>query len=409
MRFSQKLYAQHLGWTFKKHWSTQCKKVPRDTGAATDLKKIGFFIKDDYWISGLKTHFSQEKLKGGTPKSPQESGTMPDWQLKPCHVFSNKNVMLEGIEQAQLLTKSIKISGLPQSIQDTIKDVTLTGTLERSVKEAILSSHLFCAHQEKLSKEGIQLRPEYNLPREYGSPKERKISILVNKLLSECDKYGGRIVSSQRRLIDQVYFRVTVPKNDDLLQFSVNAQKVITSQRPIEAVKEKHDSQLPDMHPINCTISMPKQHIYHLETVYPFQNNITTFHPHTIFAYFDKEKVRNVHDIDVNTSQFQSRTMLKAFCVAAARAKQLYGDSALDSIPRPIVVQSIHTDGRTFHFGVFQLNTLSINNLEGVKNFWFHENNQNLFQICQYVSGKPVLEGFNKNVFKYIYAFYRNS
>lgn len=37
------------------------------------------------------------------------------------------------------------------------------------------------------------------------------------------------------------------------------------------------------------------------------------------------DKVVNLHDVRVNISQFQSRNMLKAFAVAAARAKQLYG------------------------------------------------------------------------------------
>lgn len=46
MRFSPRLYAQHLGWTFKKHWQIQGKRIPNDTGAASELQKLGIQVKD---------------------------------------------------------------------------------------------------------------------------------------------------------------------------------------------------------------------------------------------------------------------------------------------------------------------------------------------------------------------------
>lgn len=46
MRLTSKLYAQHLGWTFKKHWKVQGKRVPRDTGAQNVLASMGFEVKE---------------------------------------------------------------------------------------------------------------------------------------------------------------------------------------------------------------------------------------------------------------------------------------------------------------------------------------------------------------------------
>lgn len=48
-------------------------------------------------------------------------------------------------------------------------------------------------------------------------------------------------------------------------------------------------------------------------------------HPHTVITFFDKKKLRNIHGTNVSKSQFQSRTLLAGFAVAAARAKQIYG------------------------------------------------------------------------------------
>lgn len=45
MRLTNKLYAQHIGWHFKKHWQVQGRRVPRETGAAAELFKLGIQVK----------------------------------------------------------------------------------------------------------------------------------------------------------------------------------------------------------------------------------------------------------------------------------------------------------------------------------------------------------------------------
>lgn len=45
MRFTPRLHAQHLGWMFKKHWQIQGKRIPTDTGAASELEKLGIQVK----------------------------------------------------------------------------------------------------------------------------------------------------------------------------------------------------------------------------------------------------------------------------------------------------------------------------------------------------------------------------
>lgn len=92
-----------------------------------------------------------------------------------------------------------------------------------------------------------------------------------------------------------------------------------------------------------------------------------------------------------------------------AKAKQLHGDSAGGVLPKPIVVQSVQTDGRTFHFGVLQLNTLDIGANSSTKNLWFQRQSYDLFSECGYKGGKSFLENYNGDVFRILNAFYNNS
>lgn len=84
-------------------------------------------------------------------------------------------------------------------------------------------------------------------------------------------------------------------------------------------------------------------------------------------------------------------------------------DNALKKLDKPIVIQSVQTDGRVFHFGVFQLNTLSLCGNGGVRNYWFHQPEMELFSECAYKEGKPTLIGYNKDVFRCLNAFYSSS
>lgn len=88
----------------------------------------------------------------------------------------------------------------------------------------------------------------------------------MNKLISECEKLAGRSITSRRRILDGADFTVSIRRNGDIVQSNVTIEKLITAQAPLEVVKERLECELPDLHPIKCTISMPKKNIYTTET-----------------------------------------------------------------------------------------------------------------------------------------------
>lgn len=79
----------------------------------------------------------------------------------------------------------------------------------------------------------------------------------------------------------------------------------------------------------------------------------------------------------------------------------------MKDLSQPIVLQCIQTDGRLFHFTVFQLNSLDLESQKN-KNILWSLPLVPLFNVCEYVSGKPVLEGYNPDVFNRLVTFYKH-
>ncbi|XP_032592782.1 39S ribosomal protein L37, mitochondrial [Drosophila grimshawi] len=409
MRLTNKLYAQHIGWHFKKHWQVQGRRVPKDTGAAAELIKLGIQVKSPEDMLSPQKMFKLVDIVGPVVKPIAEDQTHPNWHTNACHVFTDNNVLLGGLPQAQVLTNTIEINSFPPQIEDAISNGQLPKAVDRAVQNAIFSSHLLDAQQVKLPKIKLIDRPAFNLPRLYGISHERRNRLLVNKLLFEIEKLAGRPVTERRRMIDNVTFKTTITKDNDVLAFAVSGETLISSSRALDAIKGKYHGELPDLYPMKCTVSMPKRNIYTADNFYPIGREISCSHPHTILTFFNKSIVNNVHGSEVTATQFHGRTMLKAFVAAVTRAKQLYGVSFNGDIQKPIVVQCAQTDGRVFHFGVFQLNTLNPNSNSTTKNYWFHRDSVDLFTECCYRTGRPHLDGFNTEPFRILSAFYQNS
>ncbi|XP_075147365.1 mitochondrial ribosomal protein L37 [Haematobia irritans] len=407
MRFSPRLYAQHLGWTFKKHWQIQGKRVPSDNGALKELQKAGILVKDPSQI--VKPQIEREIYDVPCNNDHVENdATNIHLGKYNGYVYADENVLLEGMPQAQVLTKSILVKGLPEKWLELLDSISIPSGIEHLIPRVVLASYLFDAEQEKLPKVKLSERPGYNLPREYGICQYRRNRLMLNKFLMECEKLATLSYTSRRRLLDDVRVNVLVPKDEDLIQLNIKALKMITAKQPIEPIKGKFESDIPNMYPIKCTISLPHRNICDKETQFPFNSKMKCLYPHTIVSFFDHEKVRNLHGSRVNNSQFKSRTLLSAFAVAVSRAKQVYGATCPKELPKPIVVQSIQTDGHIFHFGIFQLNTLELDGKSNLSNYWFEEENMHLYSHCEFRNGQPTLEGYNRNVFRHFYAFYRS-
>jgi len=125
---------------------------------------------------------------------------------------------------------------------------------------------------------------------------------------------------------------------------------------------------------------------------------------HTIFVHYDPEEIKNLTELPVTQNQIIGRTLIKTYTIAASCARQKFG-SSVKKLPEPVTVQCIQSDGKNYHFFIFQLNSLDVNDAS-VKNFWYALSPLTLYEKAEYDNGRPVVEGYNPD--RRILAFYRN-
>ena len=95
-------------------------------------------------------------------------------EVKPCFMYKDDQVLLEGLKQAKVLTNTIDYNELPEKIVELEKSFKLTEEVHSNVKRKILLSCLLESTQTKLPKRKDPLRPAWNFPRDYGISDDRK-------------------------------------------------------------------------------------------------------------------------------------------------------------------------------------------------------------------------------------------
>lgn len=78
------------------------------------------------------------------------------------------------MRQAQLLTKSAVVDGLPAGVEQVIDSVKIPSRSDAFMQDVVRTSFLFDAQQEKLPKRKVPDRPAYVLPRDYGITEFRR-------------------------------------------------------------------------------------------------------------------------------------------------------------------------------------------------------------------------------------------
>lgn len=104
------------------------------------------------------------------PKPVEHDETHPLWKPRVCLTYKDDNVLLEGLNQAKILTNTVQVQeGLPERL--AFKE--LKKDFNSLVKNAILSSNVFDAEQKKLPRPKDPLRPAFNFRRPYGISEKR--------------------------------------------------------------------------------------------------------------------------------------------------------------------------------------------------------------------------------------------
>lgn len=333
------------------------------------------------------------------------------YKSEKCYLYKDRNVLLEGIRQAQVLLNTVVYDELPLKVEERLEKTKIPIQLDRSMQQSVLAALVFDTEQVKTAVVKDPERPAFKYPRNYGISNERRNRLLLSKLVTHSERFVGKSVTSTKKIIANTRFVVPIVKEMERIQFSLKVDSLITAVTPIKpldnAIYRPQDQNLPDLFPVKDTASIPTSNFYEWQNDYPINRDYKFSHPHTILLHCAPEDVANMFETPVTDDQRESRAMMKAFTVAAARAKQLYGDD-VKALPHPITIQAVQTDSKWFHFSIFQLNTLDLNggtNAES-RNLWFRKPSMNLYSKCGYLVGKPALHDYNKDVLKHLTVFY---
>ncbi|XP_065073293.1 large ribosomal subunit protein mL37 [Ochlerotatus camptorhynchus] len=415
MRFTAVLLRQHIGFHFKKHWIVQGKRLPSETGAQTELAGRGIPVLDPAEVlKERREEFTNIQVVGPLPPEVQLDENHPLYKREQCYLYGDRNVLLEGVRQAQVLLNTVVYDELPLKVEERVDKTKIPTQLDRSMQQSVLAALVFETEQVKTALIKDPERPAFKFPRVYGISSEKKNRLLLSKLVTHCERFVGPQVASTRKVIANTRCIVPITKELDRIQFSLKVDSLISSSSPMtpldSAVYRPQDHSLPDIFPVKETVTIPTTKFYEWQNEYPISRQYKFSHPHTILLHCAPEDVVNMFETPVTDDQKQARAMIKAFTVAAARARQLYGDN-VKVLPHPITVQAVQTDSKWFHFSIFQLNTLDLSssNDAGSRNLWFRKPSMDLYSECGYLVGKPTLVNYNKDVLRNMAVFYGSS
>ncbi|KAF7998248.1 hypothetical protein HCN44_009646 [Aphidius gifuensis] len=420
MRFTSVLCKYHLGRLIKHNWFRHGKQIPYET-----------FIEDSLAKQGIKCADPKEFILPFKPLAPRVvletenfliqrpqamDKTHPDWHDKYCWQFDDHELLVQGTDQAQLLTKTILIKdSMPDKLETIMSnDCQTTNVIDSFVEKTIKTSTIFDAEQKKLPKLKDPTRPAWNFPRVYGITHVKKASNLSRKMLQMCEVMCGKNMIKERQIIDDATIQVPIVKDSitmllnmkiDLMIASKKSPSVLTDDISIDGLS------LPDLRPMAPTVGLQRKNIYQSIDMYPIAKDCEWINPHTIFFYHDPETVINLTELPVRENQLLARSLIKSFTAGAGCARQKYGPDFNGDLPEPLTIQCVQTNGQSFHFSVLQLNTLNINDYSNNSkvNYWWSMPQIDLYKLSKYETGKPIFEGYNPEVFRRILAFYKNS
>ena len=404
MKFTQLLRKQHIGRAVRSLWQTQRDRPVMVTNAKEVLTSMGFKVQDALQVANPPKQFPRIEIPD------LRDAKQSDSKAESCLTYKDHDVLQGGVSQACLLTNTLMVDDkLPEKIRNLATDVP--EYVDDLLKRMIYTSSVYDAQQVKLPRLKDPSRPSWRFPRVYGITSTRKMRNLSRKFLQLCESLSGLSVAENRSVVHDGVLSMGIDKESDRLQFLLKMELMLTSLKPLTAIADANaydNLDMPILYPLHHTVGLSKTNTYKTEDMYPINTRSALMNAHTILINNDPEEVKNLTELPVSESQIHARNMIKSFAAAMACARRRFGSNAKE-LPQPVVVQCIQSDGQSFHFSVYQLNSLTIDDTEGNRNFWWSSPSMKLYEKAEYENGRPHLEGYNNEVFKVFHAFYKNT
>ncbi|KAM5149096.1 large ribosomal subunit protein mL37 [Mantella aurantiaca] len=279
-----------------------------------------------------------------------------------AYVFNPKCRLLGGVKQALWLTKSSLIEGLPQSITSICEDPAYTfPNHEELVHNTISTACLWSTTEEE-------------------RPKEEYCQKLLDGLLHLCRTQSSSFPDFPQRSFIENYRLGASWRRESVLYLVrginglvMSAKTALEPQASPSDIQVTEQQGLDSIYPLSPNIDLQEVNVYEEQNYLGFKDGFPFSHPHTIYL-LDPCSTRARFSPD----QLRAKMIMTGFGSAVAKAKMLFGEDVKD-LEKPLVVQSVATDGQAFHFMVLQLNTLDLESSDGIKNIIWMDGDQALY------------------------------
>ncbi|KAI4882099.1 hypothetical protein NFI96_029430 [Prochilodus magdalenae] len=371
---------------------------PRDVPQIAGLERVSYAARMHYvpglakpelppWERGWK-----DPRQYRSPKPEQ----MELYKEKPCYIYNQRTNPLEGVRQALWLTKAKLVEGLPAQILSLAEDpANQIEDQDVRVQNAIRHARFWDTTERRPSR-------------------ERFCPSLLHNLLHLC---GGLQAThpglARRMLADKYSLAASWSRGEDLFQVRGQNGLLLNCMSPLpalagqEEIQSTADHVLETFYPISPTIDLQCTHVYEQKNSIGFREDYPYPHAHTLYL------MEAGNTPPLYPEQLRAKMIMFAFGNALARARVLYGNES-KVLEKPIVVQSVATNGRLFQFVVFQLNTTELESDSGVKNLAWVDADQPLYDFAKIrplIKKKVVrvpagLSGYQPDTFKKFLALY---
>lgn len=359
------------------------------------------YAERQYYVPGLARPSCPEYRTDWNPqkyRSPP-ARKMALYKEQPAHIYNPKCRLLGGVKQALWLTKSTMIDGLPARIGGLCDHPAHTFPDHEELVHNVLSNACLWSTTEE-----IREREEY-------CPK------LLRDLLHLCRTRSRTYPAlSQRAMLENWRLAASWHKDSTIYHVRGSNGVLMSAKTPLEPPASSSDVQateqqvLESLYPLSPAIDLQEVNVYEERNDIGFRDGFSYSHPHTVYLTEPcSTKAKFLPD------QLRAKMIMIAFGGAVAKAKLLFGED-VKTLPQPVVVQSVGTDGHLFHFMVLQLNTLDFDSNDGIKNIVWMDGDQALYDT---VASKPKIKrkvvlvpagiaGFRPETFRKFWALYLN-
>lgn len=342
----------------------------------------------------------------------------PLYKATPAYTYGNRTWLpkINRLETACAITNSESLSQfqpknfvkcdqktnfkLIKRVENMLKDVYIGDAVQRKLPRNFAVPYIgWHPVESKMRPRNLydhtQMSWGRSMPREFGVPNSRKLMNLCRGLFNESVK-----LLSDHQLchsVDAEMHTQFIRRPDDkLVRFKLTIPMSVYGRAPLPPVEDQSGvAPVPDLTPLDPVATLHPTNIYHDISCHPV-TSISHSRPftHTVMQHSDN----HIYPLWRQDAEL-ARTLMTGFAVALGQARLRYGDDIRGTLPQPIRVNVINTDGQRYSIGCVQINSMDIGSK--TRNlFCYHPETLELFEFCGHREGAVVIEGLNMKTYE---------